>query len=312
MLNELQKKTAQAIINIFETGRVQGNYGAVTLLKDDPGHLTYGRSQTTLASGNLHLLIKSYCAEPGAQFATELTDYLDPLAHRDTILDHDMDFRALLAQAGEDPIMRDVQDRFFDRVYWLPSASAADKLKIASALGCAVVYDGFVHGSWAKMRDRTNAALQAATNPSADAWIEHYVEERRQWLAASANALLRKTVYRMETFQTLIAGAHWDLDLPLKVRGVEVTEASLLAHVTVRASAHDIDFERTLRLEQPRMRGTDVEALQKALSGKSFRVDADGIFGQETADAVMRFQKRQELTVDGIVGPATRSALGLS
>ena len=59
-LAALQKQAAQAIVNIFETGSVRGNYADVTLLRGDSGQLTYGRSQTTLASGNLYLLIKSY------------------------------------------------------------------------------------------------------------------------------------------------------------------------------------------------------------------------------------------------------------
>ena len=43
-ITDLQKKTAQAIVNIFETGQVHGDYGKVTLLSGDSGHLTYGRS----------------------------------------------------------------------------------------------------------------------------------------------------------------------------------------------------------------------------------------------------------------------------
>ena len=58
MLTDLQKKAAQAVVNVFETGHARGEYGQVTLLPGDSGHLTYGRSQTTLASGNLFLLIK--------------------------------------------------------------------------------------------------------------------------------------------------------------------------------------------------------------------------------------------------------------
>ena len=72
MLTELQKKTAKAIVNIFETGRPLGDYSKVTLLQGDTGHLTYGRSQTTLGSGNLYLLIKSYCKASGATLAAEL------------------------------------------------------------------------------------------------------------------------------------------------------------------------------------------------------------------------------------------------
>ncbi len=80
MLNKLQKKATQAIINIFETGKVLGEYDRVTLLAGDPGHLTYGRSQTTLASGNLHLLIKAYCENDLAEYGAELTSYLERLA----------------------------------------------------------------------------------------------------------------------------------------------------------------------------------------------------------------------------------------
>jgi hypothetical protein len=57
MFTDLQKGAAQAIVNVFKTDAPQGDYASVTLLKGDTGHLTYGRSQTTLASGNLYLLI---------------------------------------------------------------------------------------------------------------------------------------------------------------------------------------------------------------------------------------------------------------
>ena len=36
MLTELQKRTAQAIVNLFETGQVRGDYGKVTLIPGDP------------------------------------------------------------------------------------------------------------------------------------------------------------------------------------------------------------------------------------------------------------------------------------
>jgi peptidoglycan hydrolase-like protein with peptidoglycan-binding domain len=39
---------------------------------------------------------------------------------------------------------------------------------------------------------------------------------------------------------------------------------------------------------------------------------ADGIFGPKTYNAVIKFQKSVGLTADGIVGPNTRQALGLS
>ena len=91
-----KKRAAQAIVNIFETGRPLGDHGQVTLLRNDSGHLTYGRSQTTLASGNLHLLIESYCEAAGVEFATALCEYLERLANKDVSLDNDRPFRTLL------------------------------------------------------------------------------------------------------------------------------------------------------------------------------------------------------------------------
>ena len=37
----------------------------------------------------------------------------------------------------------------------------------------------------------------------------------------------------------------------------------------------------------------------------------DGIYGTQTQDAVIKFQKKNGLTVDGIAGPATLKAMGI-
>ena len=87
--------------------------------------------------------------------AARLRRYLAKLAARDTGLDHDMVFRSLLEEAGHDPLMRECQDRFFDRVYWSPAVQAASALALSTALGTIVVYDSHVHGSWGPIRDRT-------------------------------------------------------------------------------------------------------------------------------------------------------------
>jgi chitosanase len=72
MLTPLQKQTAQAIVNLFETSSAQGDYGAVTVIAGDTGHLSFGRSQTTLGSGNLHALLQRYCDNAGARFGPRL------------------------------------------------------------------------------------------------------------------------------------------------------------------------------------------------------------------------------------------------
>jgi chitosanase len=310
MLSDLQEKTAKAVVNIFETGRALGNYGSVTLMAGDAGHLTYGRSQTTLASGNLSLLIKAYCDATDAQFAAEFEPYLPRLAACDLSLDDDVTLRGLLREAGDDPVMHDVQDQFFDRVYWGPSARDAARLEVETALGTNVVYDSHVHGSWGRMRDRTNDRHGKVSKIGERRWIGAYISERKDWLANHTNPLLRKTVYRMEAFQNLIGGKKWTLPLPLNVRGVVITKELLTGAAPLRVSAHAAE-ERTLKLESPPMQGDDVKSVQQALVKAGFNVSPDGIFGPITDAAVKLFQKQKRLTTDGVVGPATRSALGV-
>jgi len=126
-LTDLQKKTAQAIVNILETSRVRGDYGAVTVIAGDPGHLTYGRSQVTLSSGGLHDLLAEYCASAGAQMAMQFQPLLPRFRAKDLTLDTDRSVHRLLREAGKDHAMHKVQDAFFDKRYWVPSCKAAAK-----------------------------------------------------------------------------------------------------------------------------------------------------------------------------------------
>ena len=60
-------------------------------------------------------------------------------------------------------------------------------------------------------------------------------------------------------------------------------------------------------------RGNDVVKVQKRLIQYDYlKGEADGRYGEATRDAVRLFQKRNGLTVDGKVGPATAAALGVT
>ena len=312
MLDDLQKRTAQAIVNVFETGSARGRYGQVTLLPGDKGHLTYGRAQTTLSSGNLHLLIESYCGAQGAAFGPQLASYLPRLDACDLTLDHDADLRELLRSAGDDPVMQTCQDDFFDRVYWKPAMRSAAHSGIKTALGCAIVYDSVVHGSWTLIRERTNQKLGTIASGASEEkrWLTEYVRQRHAWLVNHFIPILRKTAYRMEAFELLIRGDKWSLALPLTVRNVKIDRAVLLEGEITRASA-EIAEVRLLKLRDPFMQGEDVRLVQQALIQRGAALEADGVFGPGTADAVRAFQATEGLTVDGVVGNATRAALGV-
>lgn len=64
--------------------------------------------------------------------------------------------------------------------------------------------------------------------------------------------------------------------------------------------------DRTLRIQEPLMRGDDVAALQARLIDMGFNPGrVDGIFGLNTEAAVKEFQKSVGTQLDGVCGPAT-------
>ena len=303
MLTATQKKTAEAIVNIFETGEVLGNYGQVTLIAGDTGHLTFGRSQTTLGSGNLNKLMQRYCANSGAGFGTRLASYLPRFAACDLKLDKELNLHNLLRASADDNVMRDTQDTFFDETYWQPAAQTAERLKIISPLGVAVVYDSFVHGSWKLMRNRTTQQVGDISSVDEQRWIAAYIAIRRAWLAENTRADLRATVYRMDTFQRLIDQGYWGLELPLVVRGQEISSVTLSA--TPRGCYDGPQpGTRPLVLQSPLQRGLDVRLLQLGLSDRGMDVKADGIFGQTSQQLIKKYQSAHGLPVTGVADVA--------
>jgi chitosanase len=297
-LTATQVRTCKAIVNLFETSSVVGRYGQVTVLAGDTGQLTFGRSQTTLASGNLARLVARYVDNPAARLAARLRPYLGRLAARDVALNDDEHLKNLLRATADDPIMRDVQDSFFHDTYWKPAELACRRLGIHLALGVAIVYDSHVHGSWTTLRDRTVAAVGQPAQAGERAWLQRYVALRREWLATHRNVLLRQTVYRMDSFLRLMALQAWGLDLPLVVRGEEVSLATMSA-LPPDAFDGPEPGSRHLGLTAPMQRGLDVRLAQLGLSSHGIGVTADAVFGQGSRDAVMAYQQRQGLAVTG-------------
>ena len=57
-MNDVQKQTIKAIVNIFETGRISGDYGGRCRSSGDSGASFYGRSQATLGGGSLFSVLE--------------------------------------------------------------------------------------------------------------------------------------------------------------------------------------------------------------------------------------------------------------
>lgn len=104
------------------------------------------------------------------------------------------------------------------------------------------------------------------------------------------------------------------------VWGVKTNLALMQTLVTGFSSDNVIEKPITTYLQKgyktPSLRWKDkgdrVVALQKALNHQGIKIEVDGDFGNKTLEAVKTFQKQQGLVDDGVVGMATRRALGLS
>ncbi len=291
-MNVLQRATIQAIVNVFETGRVTGNYGAVTVIPGDLGHLSYGRSQVSLGSGNLNLMLAQYCTSENTMFGSALAPYLPRFAAKDTTLDTDQTVHDLLKSAGADPVMRAVQDSYFDAHYFTPAIQSAQSLGLSTVLAQGLAYDGCIQGGWFSLIQK----LPKVAEVGEAGWAQQYIEARRTWLLA-CKPPLPTTVYRMDSFQTVVDSGNWDMNLPLTIHGVTITAEMLDPNAP----------PRQLTLTTPFTAGDDVAAVQTRLGISN----PDGVYGPHTDGLVKQFQAQNGITGENGVGPVTRQKLGL-
>ena len=69
------------------------------------------------------------------------------------------------------------------------------------------------------------------------------------------------------------------------------------------------EWRNVMKNQQPMMKGSDVEELQKSLNEMGIDITVDGYYGNETANAVKEYQTSKGLGVDGKVGPNTREEI---
>ncbi|HYD87872.1 MAG TPA: peptidoglycan-binding protein [Vitreimonas sp.] len=311
-LSPIEIGTIDAIVSLFETNS-PGKYDAIARSAQDRGGLSYGKHQAALVSGSLHRLISQYCSADGAQCADRLRPYLPQMQAEDRALDHDDALVAVLREAAADPVMQRTQDEYFNHHYMGPALREAQACGFVTPLGCAVVYDSFVHGSWEAMKGR---ASNVAGQPSAQnerQWIAAYLSERRAWLAGHSNALLPRTVYRMDCFLDLIRQDAWDLRLPLTLQlngfTFTLTAWDLGAHLfddpVFRAEATGLGIVKARRAVVAEGRDRHVQLLLADLGLLNASSGVDGKFGSGSANAVRSFQLSSGMTGTGEVDAGT-------
>lgn len=294
------EKLVMDIINIFEVGDPTAKYDTVSFLAGDNGHISYGISQCSLMSGNLYLLIRDYISAGGAHAEVFKNDYLRLLAEKDDVLDVSPAFRSLLVLASKDHIMRQVQDAYEAKMFLEPAKKLLEARGFSKPLTLLVFADSVVHGG---MKYVLKRMLPGPIPTNERAFVGLYLRKREEWLRAKGG-LLSNTVYRCGVMKELAKENRWDLQPPFDVRGWTWTGGAWLGKRKEVPRIPALSDHNILYLLTPNMHGKAVQDLQVLLG-----VEPDGIFGKLTKDAVVSFQKKHNLTPDGIAGPITWRAL---
>lgn len=219
----IKKQKIQSIVNAFETGSAEGNYGSIDLFFDGPNkvkQLTAGRSGAT-QYGNLPELFKRYVQANG-QYAQQISRCLKWSVSNPNWTS-DKEFHDFIRKAGNDPIMREVQDKLFDDKYWNPAMKWAETNGFKENLSLLVIYDSFIHsGSILSLLRKRFSAIVPASGGEEKLWITQYLDARHQWLKYHSNLILRKTIYRTIDMKRAISANDWNLDLPFSANDCKV------------------------------------------------------------------------------------------
>jgi chitosanase len=131
----------------------------------------------------------------------------------------------LLRTAGRtDPVMRDVQDAFFEQEFFAPAMRWAKDHGFTLPLSALVVYDSFIHsGSILPLIRRSFPERTSDAGGDERAWTTAYVKARHIWLVEHSRSDVRRTQYRTRCLSEQINRLNWNLEVkPIRANGVVV------------------------------------------------------------------------------------------
>lgn len=127
-------------------------------------------------------------AEAGGTYSDSLRPYVGRVGNEP--LTDDITFRALLREAGRrDPVMRRIQDEFFEEVYFKPAMAWADEHRFRLPLSALVIYDSYIHsGRLLRVIRGSFTELPPSRGGDERAWTTAYVRARHRFLAHHSEA----------------------------------------------------------------------------------------------------------------------------
>lgn len=225
-----QKRRAEELTSVFESGTPAFDYSVVENLGDGRGY-TSGRIGFTTATGDAYEAVRRY-TERNAQNA--LAPYLPRLKELDDKEDGSIvgleGYPQAWAKAAQDPVFRRIQDEINDQTYYAPAMKVADSLGVKNALTRAVIYDTIIqHGggdsedSLSAIVRRTNAAAggSPATGINEKKWLYAFLETRKEDLLnardEATRAVWAQSVGRVDVFKAIADTGNYGLEGPIVI-----------------------------------------------------------------------------------------------
>ena len=230
-MSDVERRRADQLICLFENDTLTPQYAYIERLDDGRGY-TAGRVGFTSGTGDLYLVVQRYAARaPRAPLAA----FLARLHALSTAADKDdtaglEGLPAAWASASNDPRFRAVQDALVDELYSRPAMAHADRLRIRTALGKAMLYDTIVqHGggddpdSLAALLGRTQERVGGTPREGVDeaCWLREFLAVRREDLSHADDSASREewaaSVGRVDVFRGLLDAGNLGLRGPVRV-----------------------------------------------------------------------------------------------
>ena len=161
----------------------------------------------------------------GISERAKIMPYREELRTKADLLNRDPNIVRILQELAKDPLMRKCQDGFFDSRFWMPAEDFCRFAEMTTPLAHAVVYDSVIQGSLGKVR-KMFPEVPPNKGGEEKAWVRAYLRARKPFLI-SLGGDAEKSTYRVDELQKVADADNWNLNLPLTVRGLTITEALL-------------------------------------------------------------------------------------
>ena len=226
-MNDLQKRTAQRLINLFERGDLDDDGYANTENDGDGNGITVGKDGFCTGTGDALQVIRLYAKVHPVNRLTPYVPELDRLAQAGSDdVSHLAGFAEAWKTEAQNPTFRAAQNKEEREVYYLPALALAGRNGFWSPLAQAAIYDaGIQRGLGVGDPDGLEPILRHARRPllqpeSKRLWV--FLQIHRVGLQHPSDTAKTEcwsqSVSRVDVWLELLAAQRFQLELPFTLQ----------------------------------------------------------------------------------------------